>query len=379
MKIFEKLTDAQRKELKKGVIEVSGKAMNRTALGVVDAIFTLYPNITFAELKKMLPDTINPSAPKNFKSLFRPHSDRMYGVVQPGSIRKECEEHGLKINSSHFIEEDETFKTSDGVEVLVSKVWETADTQTKENDLQNLIDHVAQYGIRVTKVEKKVAFNKGEYNLEVINPTLLQAVQSPPVEVIVPKEPNKKFPWWILILLLLLVAAILFFLANGNKKETPVSQKDTIVQEKTVLSTEAESNIRELDDLKKQIGAGVNTEGKSVNFNEILFEKDSDVLLSESELYLNEVYQVMTDIPDLKVLIIGHTSSEGDDKYNLKLSSKRALSVSAYLQKQGILSDRLSTDGKGATVPMSSNETEDGRKLNRRIEFVITDDGIVNN
>lgn len=379
MKIFEKLTDAQRKELKKGVIEVSGKAMNRTALGVVDAIFTLYPNITFAELKKMLPDTINPSAPKNYKSLFKPYTERLYGVVQPGSIRKECEDQGLDLNASHFIKDDEIFRTSDGIEVLVSKTWETADTVTRENDLQNLIDHVAQYGIRVTKVEKKVAFNKGEYNLEVINPTLLQAVQSPPVEVIVPKEPNKKFPWWILILLLLLVAAILFFLANGNKKETPVSQKDTIVQEKTVLSTEAESNIRELDDLKKQIGAGVNTEGKSVNFNEILFEKDSDVLLSESELYLNEVYQVMTDIPDLKVLIIGHTSSEGDDKYNLKLSSKRALSVSAYLQKQGILSDRLSTDGKGATVPMSSNETEDGRKLNRRIEFVITDDGIVNN
>ncbi len=376
MKTFEKLTDAQRKELKKGVIEVTGKAMNRTALGVVDAIFTLYPNITFSELKEMLPDTINPSAPKNFKSLFRPHSDRMYGVVQPGSIRKECEEHGLEINSSHFIKEDETFKTSDGVEVLVSKVWETADTQTKENDLQNLINHVEQYGIRVTKVEKNIAFNKGGYSLDVINPALLQVVQNPLIEISLPQEPKKTFPWWILILLLLLVAGILFFATNGKEKEETVSQEQTVLP---IDEPEEESNISPLDEIKNQIAAGENTEGKSVSFHEILFEKDSDVLLSESELYLNEVYQVMTDIPDLKVLIIGHTSSEGDDNYNLKLSTKRALSVSAHLQNKGINADRLSTEGKGATSPVSSNETEVGRKLNRRIEFVITDDGIDNN
>ena len=70
MQTLSKLTIEQKNELKKGVIEVTGKAMNRSALGVVDAIFTLYPNITFSELKEILPDTINPSAPKNYKSLF---------------------------------------------------------------------------------------------------------------------------------------------------------------------------------------------------------------------------------------------------------------------------------------------------------------------
>lgn len=201
MKTLEKLTAAQKRELTHGVIEVTGKAMNRTALGVVDAIFTMYPNITFLELKKMLPDSINPSAPKNYKSLFKPYTDRLYGVVQPGSIRKECEEQGLDINASHFIKEDETFTTSDGFEVLVSKTWESVDTETGENDLQNLIDHVVQYGIRVTKVEKKVAFNKGEYHLEVINPSLLQTIQNPS---------KKKFPWWILILIIC-ITIILFF------------------------------------------------------------------------------------------------------------------------------------------------------------------------
>jgi hypothetical protein len=203
IKTLKKLSKTQLAELNKGVIEVTGKAMNRTALGVVDAIFTLYPNITFAELKEMLPDSINPSAPKNYKSIFNPYSDRLYGVVQAGSIRQECEAQGLDINASHFTAADEVFKTSDGVEVLVSKSWESSDTETGENDLQNLINHVAQYGVRVVKVEKKESFNKGEYNLETINPALLSAIQNPP---------KNSFPWWILVLILVVVVGIVVFM-----------------------------------------------------------------------------------------------------------------------------------------------------------------------
>lgn len=367
MKTFEKLTDSQKKELKKGVVEVTGKAMNRTALGIVDALLTLYPNCTFAELKAMLPDTINPSAPKNYKSLFKPYTERLYGVVQPGSIRKECEEQGLSIESSHFIKQEETFKTSDGIEVLVSKTWESADTESGENDLQNLIDHVAQYGVRVTKVEKKVAFNKGDYHLEVINPSLMKAIQNPI---------KKKFPWWILILILLLLLASIFFFTTNTKEKGKVG-----VQEQAPLppvEPAVKNKINQFDGIKSQIAAGENTEGKSVSFNEILFEKDSDVLLTASEAYLNEVFQVMSEIPALKLLIIGHTSSEGDDGYNLTLSSKRAAAVSAYLLNRGIDSNRISTEGKGSSSPVSSNETEEGRKLNRRIEFSITDDGVDN-
>jgi hypothetical protein len=179
VRVFESLTHSQKAELKKGVIEVTGKAMNRTALGIVDAMLTLYPNATFEELKEMLPDSINPSAPKNYKSLFQPYTDRMYGVIQPGSIRKECETEGLDIHSSHFTEKNETFRSSDGVEILVSRTWESNDTTSGGNDLQRLIDHVEKYGVRVTKVEKKVAFNKGDYHLEIINPTFLQTMNQP--------------------------------------------------------------------------------------------------------------------------------------------------------------------------------------------------------
>ncbi len=207
MKVFDRLSEEEKSELKTGVIEVTGKAMNRTALGVVDALIQLYPEATFEDLKKMLPDTINESAPKNYKSLFKPYTNRLYGVIQPGSIKKECQELELDINASHFTEPEEVFKSFDGVEVMVSKSWESSDTATGENDLQNLINHVTQYGVNVTKVEKKVAFNKGGYNLEIINPSLHKRLTNP--------EQKKKFPWWI-ILLILLAMVLLVFLLNKN-------------------------------------------------------------------------------------------------------------------------------------------------------------------
>jgi hypothetical protein len=196
--VLEKLSGAERQSLKKGVIEVTGKAMNRTALGIVDALFTLYPNATFDEMKEMLPDTLNPSAPKNYKSLFKPYTNRNYGVIQPGSIRQECQAQDLDIHASHFTEANETFKTSDGIEVLVAKTWESKDTETGESDIQNLIDHVVQYGVRVVQVERKEAFNKGDYNLEVINPALQEAIA---------KAATKKSMWWLYALIGVLVAA----------------------------------------------------------------------------------------------------------------------------------------------------------------------------
>lgn len=212
IKAFEKLSTAQKQELKKGVVEVSGRHMNRTALGIVDAMLQLYPKATFEELKQLLPDTINPSAPKNYRSLFRPYTDKMYGVIQPGSIRKDCETQGLDLNASHFTNEEEIFKSSDGVEVLVAKTWESKDTETGEHDLQNLIAHVEQYGVRVVEYNKEKPFKKGGYSLEVINPQLLEEL----------RNPKKTFPWWIAAVILVLGAILL--LNFCNKKEVAIKE-----------------------------------------------------------------------------------------------------------------------------------------------------------
>ena len=169
-----------KQEVQKGIILVVGKHMNRTALGIVDALITLYPQVSFEELKEMLPDTINPSAPKNYKSLFAPYNpNRKYGVVQPGSIKNEAIENGLDINASHFTEKEETFMTRDGVEVLVSKSWESSDTLTGENDLQNLINHVKQYGVIVNTTEPATEPLKTvSYKLYILNKNLFDEINN---------------------------------------------------------------------------------------------------------------------------------------------------------------------------------------------------------
>ena len=169
-----------KQEVQKGIILVVGKHMNRTALGIVDALLTLYPQLSFEELKEMLPDTINPSAPKNYKSLFAPYNpNRKYGVVQPSSIKNEAIENGLDINASHFTETEETFMTNDEIEVLVSKSWESSDTQTGENDLQNLINHVKQYGIVVNAAEPaSEPFKTGSYKLYILNKNLFNELNN---------------------------------------------------------------------------------------------------------------------------------------------------------------------------------------------------------
>ena len=125
-------------------------------------------------------------------------------MIQSGAIRSEYEKEGLDLNASHFISAGETFQTIDGVEVLVSKAWESNDTETGEHDLQNLINHVAQYGIKVVSFEAKdQQFTKGGYFLKIIQPLLLK-------KLITPK--SNKFPWWMIVLLAVVIGAVFYFL-----------------------------------------------------------------------------------------------------------------------------------------------------------------------
>jgi outer membrane protein OmpA-like peptidoglycan-associated protein len=361
IKTFQQLSEAQKQELKKGVIEVSGRHMNRTALGIVDAITQLYPNATFDELKQLLPDSINPSAPKNFRSLFRPYSDRMYGVFQPGTIRKECETQGIDLNASHFTSEDEIFKSSDGVEILVAKTWESKDTETGEHDLQNLINHVEQYGVRVVEYTKEKPFKKGGYSLEVINPVLLDELRNPK---------KKTFPWWLILLAIFLLGILLYFF--GCNKNTPVKPVETVKADTTKVTVVPEVKKDEITKLKEDINSGAKVTNRSITFHDIFFDFDSDKINSNSDADLNSALSLLNELPELKIEIIGHTSNEGKEKHNVILSEKRAVSVKKWLVEKGIKEERLKTSGKGSAENIAENDTEENREKNRRIEFKIS-------
>ena len=110
--------------------------------------------------------------------------------------------------------------------------------------------------------------------------------------------------------------------------------------------------------------------GKFVT-NNILFDVNSATIQSNSYSILDKVGTILSENPDLKLKIIGHTDSDGGDEYNLKLSKKRADSIKKYLiDNFNIDSGRLLSIGKGESEPVASNKTKEGKAKNRRVEFV---------
>jgi outer membrane protein OmpA-like peptidoglycan-associated protein len=111
--------------------------------------------------------------------------------------------------------------------------------------------------------------------------------------------------------------------------------------------------------------------GKKVVLRGINFEFNKATLTSDSEWILAMAYNALIANPDVQIEISGHTDNVGSDAYNQTLSLKRAQSVKNWLVKKGIASNRMKTVGKGENEPMASNETEEGRAENRRIEFFV--------
>ncbi len=103
----------------------------------------------------------------------------------------------------------------------------------------------------------------------------------------------------------------------------------------------------------------------------IFFDFDKAAIKPESKPTLDEIAKLLTDDPELKVLIVGHTDNVGEFDYNLKLSEKRAKAVVEALKKDyGISGKRLRPAGVGMMAPTATNETEEGRAKNRRVELV---------
>ena len=111
--------------------------------------------------------------------------------------------------------------------------------------------------------------------------------------------------------------------------------------------------------------------GSEMNLYNVYFETDSFRILPESETELQKLVGFLKTNPDLKVEVQGHTDNTGNTAKNQKLSEQRAKSVSDYLVENEISRQRLTSAGYGETKPVASNETDEGKRLNRRTTIKI--------
>ena len=156
----------------------------------------------------------------------------------------------------------------------------------------------------------------------------------------------------------------------GDKMDIVESAADyTIVLEAT---DRAGNNGRsDPDRLEVDVLVMVTERGLKIRISNIEFTFGSENILHKGKVILDRVYQILQKYESYDVLIEGHTDDIGKEEYNLDLSERRARSVHDYLVSRGIRIDRLKYVGMGETVPLYPNDSDENRRRNRRVEFML--------
>ncbi len=130
-------------------------------------------------------------------------------------------------------------------------------------------------------------------------------------------------------------------------------------------------NIKEDIEIRKDLLMTPIEVGTTVRLNKIFFDYDKTTLRDESFPELDKVVDLLKRNPKIQIEIRGHTDSDGSDDYNFKLSDGRAGAVRAYLLENWITSDRVLSKGFGESMPEVENDTDEGKQINRRVEFTV--------
>jgi OmpA-OmpF porin, OOP family len=133
------------------------------------------------------------------------------------------------------------------------------------------------------------------------------------------------------------------------------------------------TNLTEYKEINVDLYLNPIEKGQTIRLNNIFFESGKFDLLSESFAELDKLFNILKENKKLQIEIAGHTDAVGSDSSNMTLSNNRANSVMNYLIAKGIDKSRLSAKGYGETKFIATNDTEEGKQLNRRVEFSILD------
>ena len=149
--------------------------------------------------------------------------------------------------------------------------------------------------------------------------------------------------------------------------------------EAAAKAAEAEKAKAEVDELLSQLSdlkAKQTERGIVLTMGDVLFAFDKATLSPEAFRNVDKLADFLQKHPNRSVLIEGHTDSVGSDEYNLDLSKKRADAVKTALVAEGVAEERITPKGYGKKYPVASNNTSDGRQLNRRVEVVVLNEGV---
>lgn len=165
------------------------------------------------------------------------------------------------------------------------------------------------------------------------------------------------------------------------KKQIPKVNLDSLAAITPVKSKTVEDTIAPIELVKMDTSqVKLNAEAGRVSHEPMIVEKitlhfqfefNSVDLDDKTEEFLSQLSETLTEDPALKVKITGHTDNIGSEKFNQRLSQKRAEAVLNELVKKGIATNRIAAEGKGLSSPITTNETAEGRQKNRRVEILL--------
>ena len=302
-------------------VRVYGKAQNHTALGIINAYLVMYPHATLEDLKKAFPDALNPDC-----------GTGTILMTEADIKKKIAEGDEWYVNgNAYFSKDDEWLVFPDKSRAAVVRMW-------SKPSFERLVNHAKQYDIEVAEFEKGKSGQKGSFRLEYLNGYI-------------PPKPEKSKTWlWVLIAAVVVIAGLLAWLFMRPKQVVEVEKVVTVVD--TVY-------LQQIEEIER-------------NFNAAEFVVGQSDLSDEAKFVLHDLAKVMTKNPQLKLLIEGHTSAEGDAAFNQKLSEARAqAAVDFLIEHENIDSTRLSSIGYGSS--RLKNADEPNAPENRRTEFIVVE------
>ena len=164
--------------------------------------------------------------------------------------------------------------------------------------------------------------------------------------------------------------------AQAQAAAAEAAAEDADRQKQEAIQQKEEMRARLLAQLNQVLQTRDTARGLIVSMPDVLFDFNKYTLKPEARERLAKISGIVLAYPDLKLDIEGFTDSIGSDEYNQELSEKRAESVRGYLVSSGVKPDSVSATGLGKANPVADNSTAAGRKLNRRVEMIVSGDVI---